>query len=161
MRGDRGNKKLMAKASNIVDVYVGARLRMRRTMLGMSQSKLGELLGVTFQQIQKYEKGSNRIGSSRLAQIATRLNVPVAFFFQGLEQKQLSGSDARELGLIDSLLSTKDGLRLARSRQRNGHISQRVHVVDSVLGRLHGDEVGDAALRIEPIARRDDAARAQ
>ena len=73
----------MSKSSNIVDVYVGARLRMRRTMLGMSQSRLGELLGVTFQQVQKYEKGANRVGASRLTQIADVLGVPIPTLFDG------------------------------------------------------------------------------
>ena len=74
---------MMSKMSNIVDVYVGARLRMRRTMLGMSQSRLGELLGVTFQQIQKYEKGSNRISASRLQHTARVLEVYPGYFFEG------------------------------------------------------------------------------
>ena len=74
---------MMSKVSNIVDVYVGARLRMRRTMLGMSQSRLGELLGVTFQQIQKYEKGSNRISASRLQHTARVLEVSPGYFFEG------------------------------------------------------------------------------
>lgn len=75
--------EMMSKVSNIVDVYVGARLRMRRTMLGMSQSRLGELLGVTFQQIQKYEKGSNRISASRLQHTARVLEVSPGYFFEG------------------------------------------------------------------------------
>ena len=70
--------------TNIVDVYVGARLRMRRTMLGISQSKLGELLGVTFQRIQKYEKGSNRISASRLQHTARVLEVSPSYFFEGV-----------------------------------------------------------------------------
>ena len=76
-------RKPMNNPSNIVDAYVGARLRMRRVMLGMSQGKLGQLLGVTFQQIQKYEKGSNRISASRLRQAAQVLEVPVEFFYEG------------------------------------------------------------------------------
>jgi transcriptional regulator with XRE-family HTH domain len=71
----------MAKKSpNPVDRHVGARLRMRRMMLPMSQEKLGEALGLTFQQVQKYEKGANRIGASRLQQISQILQVPVSFF---------------------------------------------------------------------------------
>ena len=71
------------KAPNPVDRHVGARLRMRRMMLPMSQEKLGGALGLTFQQIQKYEKGTNRIGASRLQQISQILQVPVSFFFEG------------------------------------------------------------------------------
>src|SRR5213082_3848585 len=74
---------MSTKAPNPVDKYVGSRVRMRRIMLGMSQEKLGDSLGLTFQQIQKYEKGTNRIGASRLQQISHILQVPVAFFFEG------------------------------------------------------------------------------
>jgi transcriptional regulator with XRE-family HTH domain len=75
---------LMAKPCNIVDVYVGARVRMRRMILGMSQSRLGELLGVTFQQIQKYENGSNRISVHRLRLTARVLEVSPSYFFEGV-----------------------------------------------------------------------------
>src|ERR1044072_4777935 len=71
------------KEPNPADEHVGARVRMRRVMLGMSQEKLADGLGLTFQQVQKYEKGSNRIGASRLQQIALVLRVPVSFFFEG------------------------------------------------------------------------------
>src|SRR5260370_12443177 len=71
------------KAPNPIDKHVGSRVRMRRMMLGMSQEKLGDALALTFQQVQKYEKGTNRIGASRLQQISQILQVPVAFFFEG------------------------------------------------------------------------------
>jgi DNA-binding XRE family transcriptional regulator len=71
------------KAPNPVDKHVGSRVRMRRMMLGISQEKVGKELGVTFQQVQKYEKGANRIGASRLQQISQMLQVPVEFFFEG------------------------------------------------------------------------------
>ena len=71
------------KAPNPIDKHVGSRVRMRRMMLGMSQEKLGDALGLTFQQVQKYEKGANRIGASRLQQISLILQVPVSFFFEG------------------------------------------------------------------------------
>ena len=71
------------KAPNPIDKHVGSRVRMRRMMLSMSQEKLGDALGLTFQQVQKYEKGTNRIGASRLQQISHILQVPVAFFFEG------------------------------------------------------------------------------
>ncbi len=74
----------MMEPSNIVDVYVGARLRRRRMILDMSQSKLGELLGVTFQQIQKYENGSNRISVHRLRLTARVLEVSPSYFFEGI-----------------------------------------------------------------------------
>src|ERR1700747_1389796 len=71
------------KAPNTIDKHVGSRVRMRRMMLSMSQEKLGGALGLTFQQVQKYEKGTNRIGASPLPQISPILQVPVAFFFEG------------------------------------------------------------------------------
>src|SRR3954466_6269775 len=71
------------KVPNPVDKHVGSRVRMRRMMLGMSQEKLGDSLGLTFQQVQKYEKGTNRIGASRLQQISIILQVPVGFLFEG------------------------------------------------------------------------------
>jgi len=71
------------KKPNPIDIHVGSRIRLRRTMLGMSQEKLGESLGITFQQIQKYEKGTNRVGASRLQQISEILQVPVSFLFDG------------------------------------------------------------------------------
>ncbi|MBJ3777239.1 helix-turn-helix domain-containing protein [Acuticoccus mangrovi] len=74
------------KQPNPIDVHVGSRLKLRRTMLGMTQEKLGDQLGVTFQQVQKYEKGANRIGASRLQEISQILDVPVAFFFEDARQ---------------------------------------------------------------------------
>lgn len=73
---------LNKKSPNPIDVHVGSRVRLRRMMLGMSQEKLGDALGITFQQIQKYEKGTNRIGASRLQHIARVLTIPVSFFFE-------------------------------------------------------------------------------
>src|SRR5690349_2824948 len=76
-------RQMAKKAPNPIDKHVGSRVRMRRMMLSMSQEKLGDGLGLTFQQVQKYEKGTNRIGASRLQQISHILQVPVAFFFEG------------------------------------------------------------------------------
>jgi len=76
------------KKINPVDIYVGSRLRMRRSLLGISQNKMGSLIGVTFQQIQKYEKGVNRIGSSRLYQISKILLIPVSYFFDGYDETE-------------------------------------------------------------------------
>jgi transcriptional regulator with XRE-family HTH domain len=80
----------MAK-SHTVDVHVGTRMRQRRTLLGMSQSKVGDAVGLTFQQIQKYEKGSNRCGSSRLFEFAKVLDVPVSYFFDEMPANALAG----------------------------------------------------------------------
>ena len=83
MRGPNESASMANKKQpNPIDIHVGSRVRLRRMMLGMSQEKLGENLGITFQQIQKYEKGTNRIGASRLQHIARVLTVPVSFFFE-------------------------------------------------------------------------------
>jgi len=81
-----------------IDVHVGSRVRMRRTLLGMSQEKLGNALGLTFQQIQKYERGANRIGSSRLYKLSKILDVPVAYFFDDMPEQ----TGKRTRGLSDS-----------------------------------------------------------
>ncbi len=75
----------MSEAPHPIDVHVGKRLRLRRSLMGLSQEKLAELVGVTFQQIQKYERGTNRIGCSRLYRLAQVLQVPVSYFFEGLD----------------------------------------------------------------------------
>ncbi|WP_321393300.1 helix-turn-helix transcriptional regulator [Emcibacter sp.] len=81
---------------NPVDVHVGSRVRLRRTLLGMSQEKLGKALGLTFQQIQKYERGANRIGSSRLFQLSQILDVPVSFFFDDMSAEVASGQGSKD-----------------------------------------------------------------
>src|SRR5262249_53718062 len=95
--------------------HLGARVRMRRIMLAMSQEKLGATLGLTFQQVQKYEKGTNRIGASRLQQISHILQVPVAFFFEGAPNAAAphgSHGSALSTAQIDDFVSDSDGLRL-------------------------------------------------
>ena len=79
-------------APNPVDVHVGSRMRLRRTMLGLSQEKLGEAIGLTFQQVQKYERGANRIGASRLFDLARVLDVPVSFFFDDMPDAAAASS---------------------------------------------------------------------
>lgn len=122
------------KKPNPVDTHVGARVRLRRTMLGLSQEKLGESLGITFQQVQKYEKGSNRIGASRLQRMSDVLNVPVAYFFEdapgGAERGGLqegSGSDH-----IADFLSSSDGLQLNRAFVRITDPKVRRRIIDLV-----------------------------
>src|SRR5260370_27053158 len=101
-----------------IDLHVGSRVRMRRLMLKMSQEKLGDALGITFQQIQKYEKGANRIGASRLQHISEVLQVPVAFFFEGapnlLEARTPKNATASPDTFMD-LMSTSEGLALAEA----------------------------------------------
>ncbi len=84
--------------SNPIDIHVGSRVRLRRTLLGMSQKKLGEVIGLTFQQVQKYEMGANRIGCSRLFDISRALDVPVGYFFEEITDEAAASSPARRLG---------------------------------------------------------------
>jgi transcriptional regulator with XRE-family HTH domain len=72
---------------NPIDVHVGARVRLRRTLLGLSQEKLGEAIGLTFQQVQKYERGANRIGASRLFDLSRVLDVPISYFYEGMDDE--------------------------------------------------------------------------
>lgn len=84
---------------NPVDVHVGSRVRLRRTLLGMSQEKLGEAIGLTFQQVQKYERGANRVGASRLFDLSRVLDVPVGFFFEEMPDDVAANSPAQRPGL--------------------------------------------------------------
>ena len=107
----------MAKNPHPVDRHAGGRVRMRRMILGMSQEKLGEALGVTFQQVQKYEKGTNRISASRLQQMAAVLGVPVQFFFEGAPRVSSQGSSGGDAapGYVADFLSTSEGVQLTRA----------------------------------------------
>jgi transcriptional regulator with XRE-family HTH domain len=105
----------MTKSATPTDKHVGARVRMRRMMLKMSQTKLGEALGLTFQQVQKYEKGVNRIGAGRLQQVAGILQVPIEFFFEGAPQTVPGKSKEPADDYVREFLETKDGLALSEA----------------------------------------------
>lgn len=123
------------KAPNPIDKYVGSRVRMRRMMLGMSQEKLGNALGLTFQQVQKYEKGTNRIGASRLQQIANILQVPVSFFFDGapdIATRPNEFSEAPSPLYVADFLATSDGLALTRAFMRINDPKLRRKIVELV-----------------------------
>ena len=123
------------KAPNPIDKHVGSRVRMRRMMLSMSQEKLGDALGLTFQQVQKYEKGTNRVGASRLQQIAQILQVPVAFFFEGAPHAPgYSGgmSEAPSPAYVADFLATSDGLALTKAFMRIKSSKLRRRIVDLV-----------------------------
>jgi transcriptional regulator with XRE-family HTH domain len=126
------------KAPNPIDKHVGSRVRMRRMMLGMSQEKLGDALGLTFQQVQKYEKGTNRIGASRLQQISLILQVPVAFFFEGApivagEFEPAPGMrEAPSPAYVSDFLATSDGLSLTKAFMRIKDAKLRRRIVDLV-----------------------------
>ncbi len=123
------------KAPNPVDKYVGSRVRMRRIMLGMSQEKLGDALGLTFQQIQKYEKGTNRVGASRIQQIAEVLQVPVSFLFEGGPSGTRNGEEFAEgasPAYVSDFLATSEGLALTRAFTRIPDTKLRRSIVDLV-----------------------------
>jgi transcriptional regulator with XRE-family HTH domain len=123
------------KAPNPTDKHVGSRVRMRRMMLSMSQEKLGDALGLTFQQVQKYEKGTNRIGASRLQQISHILQVPVAFFFEGAPgpSHQVDGMrEAPSPAYVSDFLATSEGLALTKAFMRIKQPKLRRRIVDLV-----------------------------
>jgi transcriptional regulator with XRE-family HTH domain len=123
------------KAPNPIDKHVGSRVRMRRMMLSMSQEKLGDALGLTFQQVQKYEKGTNRIGASRLQQISHTLQVPVSFFFEGAPSlpNQIDGmKEAPSPAYVSDFLATSDGLALTKAFMRVKESKLRRRIVDLV-----------------------------
>jgi transcriptional regulator with XRE-family HTH domain len=122
------------KVPNPVDVYVGSRIRMRRNMLAMSQESLATSIRLTFQQVQKYEKGINRVGASRLQQIATALQVPPSFFFEGVSDTpdEKATDSAPSPNYISEFLSTADGLELIKAFVRIGDAKLRRAVVDLV-----------------------------
>ncbi len=134
------------KAPNPVDKYVGSRVRMRRIMLGMSQEKLGEALGLTFQQIQKYEKGTNRVGASRLQQISEILQVPVSFLFEGGPSGIVNGelAESASPAYISDFLATSEGLALTRAFTRIPDAKMRRSIVDLV-EQIAAREASDAA----------------
>ena len=118
------------KGPSAIDAHVGSRLRKRRRMLGMSQEKLGEALGLTFQQIQKYERGINRMGASRLQQAADLLGVTVPFFFEGADDGPYKG--ALSPSYIDDFVSREEGQRLARAFMRIQRSALRLVIVKLV-----------------------------
>ena len=115
-------KKKTKKTPNPIDVHVGSRMRLRRMLIGMSQEKLGEKMGLTFQQIQKYEKGVNRIGASRLFQLSQIMGIPVQFFFEEApvvgnhrDEEATGFAESEGENYIVSFLNTREGLELNRA----------------------------------------------
>jgi transcriptional regulator with XRE-family HTH domain len=131
------------KRPNPIDVHVGSRIRLRRNMIGMSQEKLGELLGITFQQIQKYEKGSNRVGASRLQAISSILTVPVAFFFEdapGQEPRAAGFTEEASPNYVVDFLNSAEGLQLNRAFVRINDPKVRRKIVDLVKSLANEDD---------------------
>jgi transcriptional regulator with XRE-family HTH domain len=155
----------MAVSPNPIDIHVGKRLRLRRTLLGMSQERLGELLGLTFQQVQKYERGANRIGSSRLFELGQILDVPVSFFFDDMPRTEAAAGHAAvgfgpggaaglglaeegatfEHDLDDGLsLDKRETLELIRAYYRiaDPAVRKRLFELTKALGNLSGGAIG-------------------
>src|SRR5262249_6218477 len=130
------------KAPDPTDKHVGSRVRMRRLMLAMSQEKLGAALGLTFQQVQKYERGTNRIGASRLQQISHVLQVPVAYFFEGAPNASAphgSNGSALSMAQIDDFVSDLYGLRLIQAFTRIDNAALRRSIV-MLVQEIAGDD---------------------
>lgn len=123
-----------------IDVHVGSRVRLRRTLLGMSQEKLGEALGLTFQQVQKYERGVNRIGASRLFDLSRVLDVPIGFFFDDMPPemggsqsgRRFGGFQETQDGFEDDTLHRRETLELVRAYYRITDPSVRKRVFDLI-----------------------------
>lgn len=138
------------KTANAIDSYVGARIRMRRQLLGMSQERLGEQIGVTFQQVQKYEKGINRIGASRLQRIAEVLQTSPSFFFEqeNSEPLTLQGLDlSANMDPVAEFLRTKEGLVLNRAFLKIADSNIRETVIALVKAMAQAESRGVTCLR--------------
>ena len=130
------------RTPNPVDLYVGGRIRMRRRSLGVSQAKLAEDLGLTFQQVQKYERGANRVSASKLYEIARSLQTPVAFFFEGLNDPTSAGAyDPPTDIFVHEFLMTNEGLELAAVFPKVRKSRLRRRILDLVLTMAEEDEV--------------------
>lgn len=121
------------RSANAIDRKIGQRVRSRRLEIGMSQERLAELLGVTFQQVQKYEKGVNRIAASRLHDIATSLDMPVARFFEGLTGGRAAGGVAEpRQDYVDDVLATPEGAQLMQLFASIKNVKVRRRVIELV-----------------------------
>src|SRR5882757_6892629 len=125
----RRRKTISEDGPDPVDIHVGARLRQRRTLLGMSQEKLAAAFGVSFQQIQKYERGANRVSASRLHQLTRILNVPVGYFFEGIVDLQHNGSTTHPAN-DSEMVASRETLELVRAYYRIEDPTIRRRLVD-------------------------------
>jgi len=129
------NHTVPKKQANTIDAQVGNRVRLRRMLVGMSQEKLGDHLGLTFQQVQKYEKGVNRIGAGRLYQVAHILGVPVGYFYEGIVEQIPAGPGVAEeqaMPPVMEFLSSGEGLQLSLAFMRIKDHKIRRRVLDLV-----------------------------
>lgn len=126
---------MMSDQPHPVDVHVGSRLRIRRTLLGISQDRLGSALGITFQQVQKYERGTNRISASKLFDFARVLEVPISYFFDEFAEPGATpgkGVAERQLTFGDDLLSNRETLELVRAYFRIDDPAVRRRLLDLI-----------------------------
>jgi len=131
---------VMTKKANPIDGQVGNRVRIRRMLIGMSQEKLGDLLGLTFQQVQKYEKGINRIGAGRLFEIARILDVPIDFFYDGVGPPSDGVGEAR--ASVMEFVSSTEGLQLSLAFMKIRDSKVRKRVLDLVKSLAEEEEAG-------------------
>ncbi len=141
---------MVTKNPNPIDIHVGSRVRMRRMLVGLSQERLGERLGLTFQQVQKYEKGSNRVSASRLYQMAQILGVPVQFFFDDLPEHakgEFAGAtgfaESSQETLIMDFINSSEGLQLNKAFAEISSPGVRRKVVELVKA-VAGQEDGES-----------------
>lgn len=127
-------QKVNPRIPNPVDMHVGSRIRLRRQLMKMSQEKLGDELGVTFQQVQKYERGANRVGASRLYRLSRVLEVPVQFFFEDLADKPIvSGmAEGDQTPIVYNFIQSSDGVSLAEAFSRISDAKVRRRVLELV-----------------------------
>jgi transcriptional regulator with XRE-family HTH domain len=146
----RRRAKDRAPDLHAMDVHVGSRIRLRRTLLGLSQETLGDRIGLTFQQVQKYERGANRVSASKLWEIARALKTNVAYFYEGLEDE----ADATSRGFMgvnaQEFLLTPEGMELAATFPRVRRPGLRRKVLDLVraMAEMEAEEHGEPALAL-------------
>lgn len=124
-------KSVIKDGPNPIDVHVGARLKLRRHLLGMSQSALGDAVGLTFQQVQKYERGANRIGSSRLYEFSKLLDVPVSFFFDDMP-KEISGLEPFNPDSVEDQLDNPETKELVEAYYKIPNVMVRKRLFETV-----------------------------
>ena len=146
-KGRRGATRIKLVRPRPVDAHVGARVRLRRTMLGMSQEKLAQALGLTFQQVQKYERGTNRVGSSRLYELSKILDVPIQFFFDEMPAEIAATARGGNGGFAEAAadyqpdtLAKRETLELVRAyyRIKSPRVRKKVFDLAKTLGK--GDD---------------------
>lgn len=138
-KGRKSSGRMASKGfPNPIDVHVGQRIRLRRTLLGMSQEKLGEAIGLTFQQVQKYERGANRVGSSRLFDLGRVLDVPISYFFEDMPNSVQEKSPSKLMGVATPApmdyepdpMAKRETLELVRAYYKIPHASVRKRIFE-------------------------------